>query len=391
MANFVKIRIGTRRLAIMACLTVGLLSFAGLIFAVTVSTRAKELKMVHIIMRHGIRTPADTYPNDPHINDTLYPIGWGQITNEGKEQLYEIGRYYRRRYDDFLGTHYYPDEYYTQTTDVDRTKTSMQIVNAGLWPPKADQQWGPLDWQPIPTHSEPLSLDSLLLVRRPCPVYHQERDKVIRTPEIQQKFDEYRPLFEDLTNYTGKVVGDFDDVQDIFSTLQAEESFNLTLPDWTEEYYPKKMFEPTIFSYILNAYNDKMNRLKGGVLLKRILQHWEAKAAGNEKLKAVLYGGHDSTIVNLMRTLKVWDPQFPNYSITILLELSVDETGTYHVEVFLRNSTVAEPYKLTVPGCDVSCPLTELKKLTEAVVPENWDEECKGDDENYTVPPPGGP
>ena len=32
-------------------------------------------------MRHGVRTPADTYPTDPHINDTLYPVGWGQLTN----------------------------------------------------------------------------------------------------------------------------------------------------------------------------------------------------------------------------------------------------------------------------------------------------------------------
>lgn len=23
----------------------------------------------------------DTYPNDPHINDTMEPYGWGQLTN----------------------------------------------------------------------------------------------------------------------------------------------------------------------------------------------------------------------------------------------------------------------------------------------------------------------
>lgn len=33
------------------------------------------------IARHGARTPVDTYPNDPHINDTFYPVGWGQLTN----------------------------------------------------------------------------------------------------------------------------------------------------------------------------------------------------------------------------------------------------------------------------------------------------------------------
>lgn len=33
------------------------------------------------VMRHGIRTPASTYPKDPYINETFYPVGWGQITN----------------------------------------------------------------------------------------------------------------------------------------------------------------------------------------------------------------------------------------------------------------------------------------------------------------------
>lgn len=33
------------------------------------------------VFRHGARTPADTYPTDPHINETFQPYGWGQITN----------------------------------------------------------------------------------------------------------------------------------------------------------------------------------------------------------------------------------------------------------------------------------------------------------------------
>lgn len=33
------------------------------------------------VFRHGPRTPADTYPTDPHVNQTFYPYGWGHITN----------------------------------------------------------------------------------------------------------------------------------------------------------------------------------------------------------------------------------------------------------------------------------------------------------------------
>lgn len=32
-------------------------------------------------MRHGDRAPQDTYPNDPYINNSMEPYGWGQLTN----------------------------------------------------------------------------------------------------------------------------------------------------------------------------------------------------------------------------------------------------------------------------------------------------------------------
>lgn len=32
-------------------------------------------------MRHGPRTPVDTYPNDPYLKSKFEPIGWGHITN----------------------------------------------------------------------------------------------------------------------------------------------------------------------------------------------------------------------------------------------------------------------------------------------------------------------
>ncbi|CAG9820084.1 unnamed protein product [Phaedon cochleariae] len=355
----------------------------------------KTLQFVHVVMRHGVRTPASTYPNDPYINNSFYPTGWGQITNEGKMQLFNVGKYLRERYGSFLGNHYSPEEYYTQSTGVDRTKVSMQLVNAGLWPPQGDQRWGPLDWQPVPITAEKLEEDMLLLVRKPCPQYHIEKQRIMKSPEVQNMFKQYETLFKELTNITGQNTTDFDGVQDIYSTLLAEERSNLTLPEWTKGYYPDKMYYPTVKSFVLNAFNDKMNRYIGGVLLKKLIEDWSAKAAGTIKpsaRKAILYGGHDGTIVNLLSTLKVWDEQFPGYAITILFELYKDNaTSDYGVEIYLRNSTEVPPFKLTIPGCDSFCPLTKLKELTKNVIPQNWEEECKTDIKDFVVPELGGP
>lgn len=102
------------------------------------------------------------------------------------------------------------------------------------------------------------------------------------------------------------------------------------------------MYDPTVFSFILNTYNDKLNRLKGGLLLKKIIDDWTSYVNGSikpEEQKAFLYGGHDSTIVNIMRSLDVWDPQLPDYAITVLLEFSKDTiSDVYGVEVFYENN-----------------------------------------------------
>lgn len=71
--------------------------------------------------------------------------------------------------------------------------------------------------------------------------------------------------------------------------------------------------------------------------MKKVLSDWKSKADGTispPARQAFLYGGHDSTISNLMRALKIWDPQLPGYSITVLLELWKDlVTNKYGVEV----------------------------------------------------------
>lgn len=68
--------------------------------------------------------------------------------------------------------------------------------------------------------------------------------------------------------------------------------------------------------------------------MKKLINDWKSKEEGTLNQNAFLYGGHDSTIVNIMRALDVWDPQIPTYGITILFELARDfETGQYGVEV----------------------------------------------------------
>jgi hypothetical protein len=61
------------------------------------------------------------------------------------------------------------------------------------------------------------------------------------------------------------------------------------------------------------------------------------------------------------------------------------------LQVFLRNTTHHEPYPLTIPGCNTVCPLDQFITLTDPVVPKDWEQSCKMDDPNYTLPPQAPP
>jgi hypothetical protein len=48
-----------------------------------------------------------------------------------------------------------------------------------------------------------------------------------------------------------------------------QEQFNLSLPEWTRGIYPDKLVPLTVFSFKLNAYDTKLQKLKAGKLPAR--------------------------------------------------------------------------------------------------------------------------
>lgn len=356
------------------------------------------LRLVHTIFRHGQRTPADTYPNDPYEKFDFAPVGWGQLTLAGKRDQYEQGRWLRRRYGRFLGDEFHPDVAEVLSTDVDRTKMSAMLAMAGLWPPAPEQRWHPtLDWQPVPIRSQPLDQDDLLLVRVPCARYDELRDEVMQSPRVRALLQEHGKLLDWLSEQTGMKIADPDDVQSLYSTLKAEDGYNLTLPEWTRGVYPEALEHLTAISFEINAMTREMQRIKGGPLLKRVLEHSAARAAGSlrpERRRMFVYAGHDSTVSNFLISLGAWDTQIPGYGVLVLVELHEDPASSeYGIKLFLRNSTAVPPYALHIEGCGLShfCPLTRLAELTRDVIPTSLKRACVAKDPNYTPLPPSGP
>lgn len=81
----------------------------------------------------------------------------------GKKLEYDIGLFLRDRYKNFLNDHYKAEEVYAYSTDIHRTKMSLQLVLAGLYPPTDLTIWNPnLMWSPIPYNNVPAEFDILM-------------------------------------------------------------------------------------------------------------------------------------------------------------------------------------------------------------------------------------
>ncbi|XP_014094596.1 venom acid phosphatase Acph-1 isoform X1 [Bactrocera oleae] len=359
---------------------------------------ADTLELLHVVFRHGPRTPADTYPNDPHINQTFSPFGWGHITNNGKRELFGIGTWLRKRYADFLSPYYTPDAVHAQATGVARTHMTLQTVLASFFPPKdTPMEWHPkYNWQPVPVFSQPLNEDSLLLVRTPCPRYFEALSEVLELPNVKAEIEPYLDMLSELSLLTGMNLTQPEDVQSLYLTLLAEQEFGLKLPDWTKSYFPQQMQFLTDQSYIYNVYTSEMQKIKAGPFLQKMFTEMLEKR--NDKLKPqerkmFIYTGHDTTVVNILSSLKIWKRQLPRYSVMTIFELHKNkDNGEYYVEVYFRSHAKAPIEKLTVPGCNFQCPLDKLIELSGDVLPnEPYDVRCASKNEGFTEPPLKGP
>ncbi|XP_039284643.1 venom acid phosphatase Acph-1 isoform X1 [Nilaparvata lugens] len=353
-------------------------------------TTASSLRLVVAVFRHGERTPASTYPNDPHINNEFFPMGWGALTNEGKKNQYEIGKLLRTRYKSFLSDIYSPKHVVAQSTDVDRTKMSMQLVLAALFPPTEAQKWNnDLNWQPIPFKYEPLDQDKLLLVNIPCPRYYEALQEVVEREEVKTLIKQNEQIYELLTNKSGMEVKTFNDLLSMQGTLKAETDLNLKLPNWTEKVFPEPLNQLAGKAFTLNAYTPELRRIKGGPLLKDILTHMidKIKKPTHKKEQLYLYAGHDSTIAHLLNALGVWEQHAPEYNALILLELHELKRDDPHViKVFFRKSKVHRLEELTPFGCEKICTLNEILRLKKDVLPDDLMKDCMPKDPKY-VPP----
>jgi len=350
-------------------------------FASTNDTKAAggTLRLLHVLYRHGDRTPIEPYPNDPYKDISYWPVSWGQLTNKGKERHYKLGNYIRVRYNDFIPHKYSSDGVFVRSTDIDRTLMSAESHLAGLFPPTDDQLWNPsLQWQPIPVHTVSKDEDLLLSLSSPCPLYDKLLNELNQSPEIQAMIAKNKDLFAYLTEKSGRNVTTFEDVEFLYDVLFIETRFNMTLPNWTHGVYPEKLKPLSDFSFAMKAYTKEMQRLRGGPLVKEMAAQMSDVAKSLSTKKLFMYSAHDVTVAAFLSALGIFDGIQPPYASMVMVELHEIRPKEFGVQIWYKNVSrdSMEPYLLTVPGCQSLCPLERFNELIRPVISENVKDEC---------------
>ncbi|XP_018324177.1 prostatic acid phosphatase-like isoform X2 [Agrilus planipennis] len=328
---------------------------------------SEGLILLHVIHRHGDRTAdTTTYPNDPYKNYTFFPPGVGQLTNIGKKRMYEVGKDLRRRYNNFLGEDYYPDILYARTTDVDRTKMSLQLSLAGLFPPDQKSQLDPqLNWQPIPYNYEPWKTDHVLGIASVfCPKYNILSRQYVENLNMTIK---EIVLFNYLSTHTGfDLIDTIMKTTIIYSALKTQEEWGFEPPSWIPGVWEKPLKELAIKNFARLTATKELAKLAGADTMSKING---SLIPQNRKL--FLYSAHDYNLASILGTLGVFPNKLPNYGSQVIIEVRYVD-GEYGMQIlFQDNEGDPSPELLTIPGCTPFCPLNDFIKLTNEIIPED--------------------
>ncbi|KAM3849224.1 lysosomal acid phosphatase [Diretmus argenteus] len=344
----------------------------------------RKLAYVTVLFRHGDRSPVKTYPTDPY-QESAWPQGFGQLSQEGMRQHLELGQFLRKRYKGFLNESYDRHEILVRSTDYDRTLMSAEANLAGLYPPSGQQIFKPdLLWQPIPVHTVPQAEERLLsFPLGDCPRYKQLMKETEQTEEFINVTNTYKDFIEMVRNKTGLNNTNVESVWSVYDTLYCESRHNMTLPDWvTPDILEKlRILKDFGFQVMFGVYEQQeKSRLQGGLLLGEIVKNLSKMAAPdpNQRLKMMMLSAHDTTVAALQASLNVFNGRQSPYASCHIFELYRDDNGSISVSMFYRNdSTVAAPYLLAVPGCALDCPLEDFVRLTRPSIAEDREKECQ--------------
>ncbi|KAJ8982224.1 hypothetical protein NQ317_013526 [Molorchus minor] len=353
-------------------------------FVVNVKSDDSELVSVAVLFRHGDKTPTTSFPNDPYFNISYWPMGLGQLTKKGKLRQYQLGKWLRNRYSNFLPEEYVSKDVYVRSTDVDRTLMSAAANLAGLYPPTDSETWNKdLRWHPIPIHTVPKGEDQVLYMETECTKFTRLYNAQYNGSFFEDVNKKYADFYKQVSNLTGWDIDDVHFFAQLQSALYVYSNHNSSyLPDWYDSLDKEKMAYLAGLNYVRYTFTQELKRLGAGPFFDYLTGHFDRMVEDAEAgPKILMLSGHESTVAAALNVMGVFDYKAPEFASSVIWELRKTSLGVFYVNVFYKkNSSMEVPEKLELEACSFDCFYESYKKGLQPISLNMtvWEAECLG-------------
>ncbi|KAJ8956333.1 hypothetical protein NQ318_015071 [Aromia moschata] len=322
------------------------------------------------VFRHGKRAPSGTYRNDPFKNNSYWGgVDYGYLVNEGKVQMYNLGKWLRKRYKSFLPERYNNRDFIVYSSQVDRCLMSAAACAAGMFPPTDDDElWNrELRWQPIPVHAK---TDDMIFQRIHCPRY----SRMLREVWKGEEFSEVNRKNAEFYAYVSQMAGD--KLRMLFGILMVQSAFDVPFPEWVNKSFDK-MHRLARLEMVSHTYTPELTRLRLGPLVDAMINSFEAILEGSDNAhKFMFWSAHEGTLVNILNGMRIYDYHWPEFGATMLVELRKDDKRDVFINMLFKNSTKLS--RLALNECGFACEYGRFKDLLAGMrmTMEEWEREC---------------
>ena len=298
------------------------------------------------VIRHGDRGPIFDLPIDRH----KWPQGLGELTPEGMDQEFQLGKQFRERY--VVQNHLLPETFdvgkiYVRASDFDRTLMSAECTLLGLYPlgsgplTDAGSPGAPSRYQPIPIHTQPRDTDDVLIpeMNKGMPdVYKQ----VYESADWKERSAKEKPNFEKWSRLTGIKISDLKQLARIGDAVHVRQIHHVPMPEGMTQADADAIIDVGEWAFAQTFKPPEIEQASGMHLLNLIAKHLKDATKNDAQLKYVLFSAHDSTIATLMSALKSPAKERPRYSSDLSITLWKNSSG-YSVKVALNGEPVNFP------------------------------------------------
>ncbi|KAF1765648.1 hypothetical protein GCK72_005601 [Caenorhabditis remanei] len=386
-----------------------------------------ELKMVHIVWRHGDRSPTKTFKADLFQEDawTFGGGGWGQLSPMGMFQHLTLGKKLRNRYVNdvnstynFLPSVYDQKTMYVRSTGINRTLISATSNMLGMYGQDGygsaagtdfpDAQGWPRGFVPIPIHTVDYDSDHIGNMDSDCP----RREWLWNLAQQSEEVKNWRnsaavsSTIDELTSYVNETwsLEDFWIVPDALFIEQIYYNASLRANNtwFSDDFYNRivavndqiYMFQYGIFNNTVTMQNMNIGlellKVRSGPLMNDMIDRINTKsdctyskiATGCDwinGLKYFVYSAHDETVYAVLVALgierfAIIPHGYPLYSAAVSVEYwrnTTDNNNYFKLVYHKQSGDGFEVMTSEIEGCSGDyCSMDVLEQIARKLKPD---------------------